>query len=137
MNKDRDNLIKCMAIARNKVEDLRNTLLDVEDQLYAMESAYLRILGEDEPVDLFFQGLSDRVLNWDDDFDDPDESYEDLLERDDVEFEKYWSAYYRESCYCDWCDRYRKITALDYSPTACNCPGCRANRKPAPDYRMD
>ena len=136
MSKDRDSLIIAMAVARQKVEDLRGTLLEVEDQLYYIEAAYKRILGEDEPVDLFFQSLTDRVLNRTDDFGDPDESYEDLLERDDASFEEYWSTYYRENCGCEECDRYRVITINDTSPPSCNCPGCSAERT-APDYRMD
>ena len=136
MSKDRDSLIIAMAVARQKVEDLRGTLLEVEDQLYYIEAAYKRILGEDEPVDLFFQSLTDRVLNRTDDFGDPDESYEDLLERDDASFEGYWSTYYRENCGCEECDRYRVITINDPSPPSCNCPGCSA-RRAAPDYRMD
>ena len=130
MSKDRDSLIIAMAVARQKVEDLRGTLMEVEDQLYYIEAAYKRILGEDEPIDLFFRSLTDRVLNPTDDFDNPDESYEDLLERDDASFESYWETYYDEFCGCDECSRYRNIiTNREIVSVECRCEGAPKGKK--------
>lgn len=126
MMNDRDRLITNMAIVRDNVDSVRSYLDDIEDRLHKIESSYKRLLGEDEPVDTLYSDLMKSVLNKDyaAKFDDPPETFEDILE-DNVEFDLYWRKAYDPECLCDYCARYSSLK----QGKECTCN--------PPDYRMD
>jgi hypothetical protein len=127
MMDDRDRLITNMAIVRDNIDSVRSYLDDIDSRLLKVERAYESILGEDAPIDTLYSDLMTSILNQDyaARFDDPPETFDDVILDNDDEFSIYWSAYYAADCPCDYCKRYESLK---------RCTECTCN---APDYRMD
>jgi hypothetical protein len=87
MSYDRDRFIKNLALAHATLGRIRDSILDVEDYLYAIESSHNRMIGEDQEATSWLGNL-----------------FSDMYAEEDS-----MSPY----CDCEYC-RAERITAPDY-----------------------